>query len=76
VIAAAQVTGLPIVPVSYDLSWKWRLKSWDRFLVPLPFSRCVVRAGEPVRVPRDADDAARRAARELLAARLRALGEE
>jgi lysophospholipid acyltransferase (LPLAT)-like uncharacterized protein len=76
VIAAAQITGLPIVPVSYDLSWKLRLRSWDRFLVPLPFSRCVVRAGEPVRVPRDADDAARRAARELLETRLRALGDE
>jgi hypothetical protein len=73
VIAAAQITGLPIVPVSYDLAWKLRLRSWDRFLVPLPFSRCDVRTGEPVRVPRDADDAARRAARALLEARLKAI---
>jgi lysophospholipid acyltransferase (LPLAT)-like uncharacterized protein len=76
VIAAAQITGLPIVPISYNLSWKWRLKSWDRFLVPLPFSRCDVRAGEPVHVPRDADEAARRAAREQLEAQLRALTQD
>lgn len=76
VIAAAQITGLPIVPFSYDLRWKIRIRSWDRFQVPLPFSRCDLRSGEPVRVPRDADAAARRAARDLLEARLRALTEE
>src|SRR5207245_2002111 len=40
VIVTAQLTGLPIVPVSYHLRWKIQLKSWDRFQVPLPFSRC------------------------------------
>jgi lysophospholipid acyltransferase (LPLAT)-like uncharacterized protein len=59
VIALAQVTGLPIVPCTYELSWKLRLKSWDRFQVPLPFARCDVFIGEPLRVPRDTDDATR-----------------
>ena len=29
--------------------------SWDRFLLPLPFSRVVLAYGEPVTVPSDAD---------------------
>ena len=31
VMALAQLTGLPIVPITYNLGWKIRLKSWDRF---------------------------------------------
>jgi len=53
VMALAQLTGRAIVPVSYHLSWKWRLKSWDRFQVPLPFTRCVAELGKPLRVPRE-----------------------
>jgi lysophospholipid acyltransferase (LPLAT)-like uncharacterized protein len=57
VIALAQVTGLPIVPYSCELGWKIRLKSWDRFEIPLPFSRCEMTFGELIRVPREATDA-------------------
>ena len=53
VIAIAQLTGYPIVPVSYWLSWKKKLRSWDRFQIPLPFSRCHVTFGEVVWVPTD-----------------------
>ena len=37
VMVLAQVTGLPIVPYSCQLGWKVRVKSWDRFEIPLPF---------------------------------------
>ena len=60
VVALAQLTGLPIVPVGANLSSKIRLKSWDRFQIPLPFSRCEARFAEPVVVPRDISDEARR----------------
>jgi hypothetical protein len=66
VIAAAQLTGFPIVPVSYQLSWKLRLGSWDGFLVPLPFSRCEVDFEEPIVVPRDMDDPQREFLRQRL----------
>jgi len=59
VIALAQVTGLPIVPYSCQLGWKIRLKSWDHFEVPLPFSRCRMTFGEPIHVPRGATEAER-----------------
>ncbi len=73
IMALAQLTGLPIVPVSYELGWKLRLRSWDKFQVPLPLSRCVVRFGEPLRVPREATDAERDALRAKLEARMRAI---
>lgn len=54
VIATAQLTGLPIIPVSIRLGWKYQFKSWDRFEIPLPFSRCEITLGTPIRVPREA----------------------
>ena len=66
VISLAQVTGLPILPASYHLSWKVCIKSWDRFQIPLPFSRCDVMFEKPVYVPRGASDAERLALRQHL----------
>ncbi len=59
IITAAQLTGLPIVPVSYHLNWKIRINSWDGFLIPLPFARCSVILGKPLAVPREISDAGR-----------------
>ncbi len=73
VISLAQITGLPIVPVSYHLSWKIRVKSWDRFQIPLPFGRCELVLSTPVFVPRDADDAQREKLRQQLESELRAI---
>jgi lysophospholipid acyltransferase (LPLAT)-like uncharacterized protein len=73
IASLAQLTGRAIVPVSYELSWKWRLKSWDQFQVPLPFARCEVHLGEPVRIPRDATDAERETLRCELETRMKNL---
>jgi lysophospholipid acyltransferase (LPLAT)-like uncharacterized protein len=73
VVSLAQVTGLPIVPVTYHLNWKRQLKSWDRFQVPLPFARCTLEIGELLRVPRDASDDEREHLRQVLEKRLREL---
>ena len=72
----AQLTGLPIVPVSCRLDWKIRLKSWDRFQVPLPFTRCLMRFGTPLCVPREAAEPEREALRLELENRLKALTED
>jgi lysophospholipid acyltransferase (LPLAT)-like uncharacterized protein len=71
IMSLAQLTGLPILPGSYHLSWKFRAKSWDRFQIPLPFSRCDVELAKPVHVPRDASDAEREALRQQLERTLR-----
>lgn len=42
---AAQRTGVPIVPIRASASRAWRLKSWDRFLIPKPFATVTVTMG-------------------------------
>ena len=38
-IFLAQKTGAPILPINMEFSGCWRLKSWDRFILPRPFSK-------------------------------------
>lgn len=52
VVLAARA-GLPVVPVGVGYACCWRARSWDRFAVPWPFTRCVLVAGEAVAVPAD-----------------------
>ena len=73
VTSLAQLTSLPIVPVSCHISSKITLRSWDRFQIPFPFAKCVVRFGEPIRVPREATDEERDTLRAELERRLHAL---
>jgi lysophospholipid acyltransferase (LPLAT)-like uncharacterized protein len=54
VISLAQVTGLPIIAVTCNTYRKACLKSWDRFQIPLPFSRCELKLNKPMFVPREA----------------------
>jgi lysophospholipid acyltransferase (LPLAT)-like uncharacterized protein len=70
VMSLAQLTGLPILPVSFNLTGKISLKSWDRFQIPLPFSRCEVCIGQPLFVPREATDEERGKLRQELERRL------
>jgi lysophospholipid acyltransferase (LPLAT)-like uncharacterized protein len=53
IVSLAQLTGFAIVPVTCNFSWKIRLKSWDGFMIPLPFSRCEIILEPPVHVPRE-----------------------
>jgi lysophospholipid acyltransferase (LPLAT)-like uncharacterized protein len=52
----AQMTQRPIVAITYDLSWKRELDSWDRFHVPLPFAPCKLITKEPIMVPENASE--------------------
>ncbi len=56
IITLAQLTGVPIVPVSNHASRKFQARSWDRFQVPLPFSQCTITFGKMLRIPREASD--------------------
>ncbi len=57
-IKLAQSTGALVVPVHVHFSAAWRLKTWDRFVIPKPFSRVVVTFAEGIYVARDLDEAA------------------
>lgn len=52
-IRIAQYADLPIVPTIISGQNRWVFNSWDRFMVPKPFSRVIIRFGSPVYVPRD-----------------------
>lgn len=56
-VLLARITGLPIICFHTALEDAWLLrKSWDRFMIPKPFSGALTRFSTPVRVPADADD--------------------
>lgn len=52
VVDLARLTGCPVVPFAFEAERCWRLKSWDRFIIPKPFSRAVFVYGEPIHIPR------------------------
>ena len=54
VIFLASRTGMPLVLAGIGYDRPWRLRTWDRFAVPRPWSRAVVLFGDPVYVPGDA----------------------
>jgi hypothetical protein len=65
-VVAARLTGLPLVPLALGASRAWYLRSWDRFVIPKPFSKIRIRYGPPRWVPRDAtEEEMRGVAREL-----------
>jgi lysophospholipid acyltransferase (LPLAT)-like uncharacterized protein len=46
----AQRSGMPIMPISNSAEHRWNLSSWDRFLIPKPFSKTVIILGQPIYV--------------------------
>ncbi len=52
VAVLAQTSRAPILPFGFAASRFFTLKSWDRIVVPLPFSRVAVTVGEPQFVER------------------------
>ncbi len=54
VLQLARATGAPVYPTTYSAAWHIRIKSWDRLMIPFPFSRAVYMTGPPIFVPKDA----------------------
>ena len=54
----AKATGNPLMPFHAEAASSWTLKSWDRTQIPKPFTTVAMAIGEPLYVPREADDAA------------------
>ncbi len=74
-VAVALKTGAPIVLLSFNFSRAWRLKSWDRFYLPVPFSRVEVKI-DAVGHPAELGTADSKAAAGILKARLDAITED
>jgi lysophospholipid acyltransferase (LPLAT)-like uncharacterized protein len=73
-VLLAQLSGRPMIPMSYAASGAWRIK-WDRFVIPYPLSRVVIAVGEPVYIPKGLDAAGLERSTLDMEQRLRALFE-
>ena len=56
-VLMAQRSGAPIIPVVSGASRAWYFGGWDRFMIPKPFARLQIAYGEPIFVPRRANEA-------------------
>lgn len=56
IIFLGQKTGAWVLPVNLEYSSCWRVKSWDRFIIPKPFSKIRVIIGEPQQIRSTSSD--------------------
>ena len=75
IIELAKHTRRPIIPVAFSASKKKFFKTWDRFILPYPFSKGVFIWGEPIHVDPDGDRAHVEERRIFLETRLNELTE-
>ncbi|MDB5511583.1 MAG: hypothetical protein JWR08_1066 [Enterovirga sp.] len=63
IVTLARMSGRPVVPLAVATSRRLDFQSWDRASLGLPFGRGAMVAGNPIRLDRDATDAAMEHAR-------------
>jgi len=56
IIILAKKTGYPILPISFSARKIKVFASWDRFILPFPFTECTAIYGDPLYVPQNADE--------------------
>ncbi len=52
IIKLAQMTSLPIMPVSYQVSIRKELRSWDKLIIPMPCAKVAFEIAPAITVPR------------------------
>jgi hypothetical protein len=55
-VALARSSGVPLTMFHMAVDRAWVLNTWDRLIVPKPFSRVLMRFGKLIPVPRNAPD--------------------
>jgi lysophospholipid acyltransferase (LPLAT)-like uncharacterized protein len=70
------ISGVPIMPLAISVTRAWVLNSWDRFLIPKPFSKVLIHWGTPLPVPGSLDSAAFETIRRDVETSLRTLQDE
>lgn len=69
-IFTAQISGKAVVPIAYAASPAKLLKTWDKFVFPLPFARLRIAIGEPYFPPKRMSEEEMAAAQKELERRL------
>jgi lysophospholipid acyltransferase (LPLAT)-like uncharacterized protein len=54
ILYVAQRSQMPILPITNSAQHRWNLSSWDKFLIPQPFSKTVIMLGNPIYIPIEA----------------------
>jgi lysophospholipid acyltransferase (LPLAT)-like uncharacterized protein len=75
-VLMARKSGVPVYPVAIGCAKRWLMKSWDRYMIPKPFSKAVVVFGEPLTLTDDASPEDQEAFRLELQNRMHALERE
>ena len=58
-VVLARATGAPMVAFHIALENPWILNTWDKSMIPKPFSRALLRVSRKIHVPEDSGDAER-----------------
>jgi lysophospholipid acyltransferase (LPLAT)-like uncharacterized protein len=69
-IFAAQISKKPVVPIAFAAKPAFVLKTWDKFVLPVPFSRVTIAIGEPYFPPNRLSDEEMTAAQEEMERRM------
>ncbi len=62
---AARIAGRPVVPIAYAARPAFILKTWDKFVIPVPFGRICMAIGEPYYPGKMSDEEMEAAQREM-----------
>ncbi len=76
IIYLAKLTGREIVPCCFVCDKNIRLRSWDRFMIPLPFSKGVFNFGKPIKIPENLTEEDINMYKEKIQIELKRLNEE
>ena len=55
-VALSRSAGVPLTMFHMAVDKAWVLNTWDRLIIPMPFSRVLLRIGKLIPVPADASD--------------------
>lgn len=56
IMLMAKKSGVALVPVGVSANWRLHAPTWDRYMVPLPFAKCLMVYGDPIFVSKDSSD--------------------
>jgi len=75
-VILSRSTGAPMVVFHIALERAWILKTWDRAMIPKPFTRALMRVSRKIEVPRDGSDEQYHAELQAALDRVRVFAEE
>jgi hypothetical protein len=54
-VQLSRITNSPVYALTWYANFKYEFSSWDKFILPLPFSKVTLNFGSPIILPPDAD---------------------